>query len=64
MLMNNFSYSSGQSIQSNEYDFVSNVCRAEEYQNVLGHTKVIDTYFDYDDRGRLLTVKQGVDNGS
>ena len=55
-------YLSGQSIVSNVYDFVGNVLRTKEYQNVSGHTKVIDTYFDYDHRGRLLTVKQGVDN--
>ena len=36
--------------------------RTKEYQNVSGHTKVIDTHFDYDHRGRLLSVKQGVDN--
>jgi len=55
-------YPSGKSIVSNVYNFVGNVLRTKEYQNVSGHTKVIDTYFEDDHRGRLLTVKQGVDN--
>jgi len=40
----------GQSIVSNVYDFVGNVRRTKEYQNVSGHTKVIDTHLDYDNR--------------
>ena len=57
-------YPSGKSIVSNVYDFVGNVLRTKEFKSAYGQSKMIDTHFDYDYRGRLLTVKQGVNNGS
>jgi len=54
-------YHDGKSVVSNRYNFIGNVLQTKESQTFNNSTKIVDTYFAYDHRSRLLNVSQSLD---
>jgi len=57
-------YPSGTGVVSTRYDFTGNVLQTKEWQTIGSTTTIVEQNFTYDNRGRLLTSKLKVNEGT